>query len=130
MAKNNVVIDQATLNQINTGTVIEGKIVTNGNIRIDGDVIGVIESKGKVVIGTTSKIKGDIFCVSADIMGHVDGNIYVTEKASLRGSCVLEGNIQTGQLSIEPGARFNGKCQMGEIMVSDTIEEQAGFKQA
>jgi cytoskeletal protein CcmA (bactofilin family) len=113
MAKNLPASEMASPNQINAGTRIEGNIVSDGNIRLDGDLRGKIESKGKVVIGSTSHVQGDIFCANADIMGKVTGNIYVSDKTALKASCELNGNIQTGSLSIEPGAKFNGKCQMG-----------------
>lgn len=113
MAKTNGVVEQTALNQINTGTRIEGNIISNGNLRIDGDVIGRIESKGKVVLGASSRITGDIICANADIEGTVKGNVIVSEKTTLRATSLLEGNIQTGSLSVEPGAKFNGKCQMG-----------------
>jgi len=111
----------ASPNQVNAGTRIEGNIISDGNIRIDGDLSGRIESKAKVVIGSTSHVEGDIICANADIMGKVTGNIYVTEKTSLKSSCELNGDIQTGSLSIEPGARFNGKCQMGNSQVNNSV---------
>lgn len=113
MAKTPAPSELTSPNQINAGTRIEGNLFSDGNMRIDGDLKGKIECKGKVVIGSTSRIEGDIICANADIMGKITGNIYVTEKTSLKSTCMLEGNIQTGSLSIEPGARFNGKCQMG-----------------
>jgi cytoskeletal protein CcmA (bactofilin family) len=113
MAKNNIMPDTASPNQINAGTTIEGNIVCNGNLRIDGNLTGRIECKGKVVIGSTSRIEGELNCANADIMGSMKGNLYVTEKTSLKSTCVFEGDIYTESLAIEPGAKFNGNCQMG-----------------
>ena len=117
MAKTAAPSELTSPNQINAGTRIEGNLFSDGNIRIDGDLKGKIECKGKVVIGSTSTIVGDIICSNADIMGRITGNIFVSEKTSLKATCMLEGNIQTGSLSIEPGAKFNGKCQMGNALI-------------
>lgn len=113
MAKNIPIAEMASPNQINAGTRIEGNLISDGNVRIDGDLKGNVEIKGKIVVGSSSTIEGDIYCSNADILGKVYGNIYVKERISLKATCELNGNIQTGSLSIESGAKFNGKCQMG-----------------
>lgn len=106
-------VDQSTFNQINAGTSIEGKINSNGNFRMDGNLKGTIDCKGKVVIGASSVIEGDIYCTNADVMGKIIGNVYVSEHLVLKSTAFIEGNIQTKQLSVEPGAEFNGSCEMG-----------------
>jgi len=114
MAKNSPVPEAVSPNQINTGTVIHGDIICNGNIRIDGNLRGKIECSGKVVIGTSGLVEGDIVCSNIDILGQVKGNVLVADKTALKASCRLTGDMQTGSLSIEPGAEFNGKCTMVE----------------
>jgi cytoskeletal protein CcmA (bactofilin family) len=57
------------LNRIVTGTRIEGIISTDSNIRIDGDVKGTITAKGRLVVGATGSIEGEIVCENADIEG-------------------------------------------------------------
>ncbi len=112
MAKNAPIPEAVSPNQINAGTVIHGDILCNGNIRIDGSLRGKIECSGKVVIGTSGLVEGDIVCSNMDILGQVKGNVMVADKTSLKASCKLTGDLQTGSLSIEPGAEFNGKCTM------------------
>lgn len=108
-----IAVDQSTFNQINAGTSIEGNIVSNGNIRIDGLLKGTLQCKGKVVIGATCVVEGDLYCTNADIMGKVIGNVTVTDHLLLKASAVIDGNLQVKQLSVEPGAQFNGQCEMG-----------------
>ena len=112
MAKNSPVPEAVSPNQINAGTVIHGDIMCNGNIRIDGTLRGKIECSGKVVIGTSGQVEGDVVCSNMDILGQVKGNVLVADKTALKASCRLTGDMQTGSLSIEPGAEFNGKCTM------------------
>ncbi len=104
--------DSGGINTIVNGTSIEGTINTVGNIRFDGTIRGKIESKGKVVIGTTGLVNGDIICMNADISGKVNGNIKCTEMVALKAGSQMTGDILTGKLSIEPGAIFSGKCNM------------------
>ena len=57
---------------------------------------------------------------SADIEGKVEGKINVNELLSFKNTCVFKGDIVTKQLSIEPGATFNGTCQMSNNIVQNT----------
>jgi cytoskeletal protein CcmA (bactofilin family) len=112
MAKNNGVIETPAINLIGNGTVITGDITSNGDIRIDGILTGNVTAKGKIVIGETGKLKGEISCKNADISGHVEGKITVAELLSMKGASSVDGEIMINRLSIEPGCLFNGTCKM------------------
>lgn len=101
-----------SINVIGEGTVIEGNLNSKGDIRIDGKVKGVLNSNSKVVLGNSGMIEGDVFAKSADISGHVKGNINIKETLYLKASARVFGDIQTGKLVIESGSEFNGKCAM------------------
>jgi cytoskeletal protein CcmA (bactofilin family) len=100
-------------NMIGQGTKIVGDIETNGDIRIDGQIEGNVNSKGKVVIGSNGLIKGEVFCSNAELAGALNGKINVSELLSLKASSKINGDIKTGKLNIEPGAIFTGTCNMG-----------------
>lgn len=120
MGKINNTVDINSINIICSGTTINGDITTDGEIRIDGVVEGNLHAKGKVVIGTSGRLNGEIVCRSADIEGKVEGKINVNELLSFKNTCVFKGDIVTKQLSIEPGATFNGTCQMSNNIVQNT----------
>ncbi|WP_010662212.1 bactofilin family protein [Marinilabilia salmonicolor] len=105
-------------NIIGQGTKITGDIETNGDIRIDGNIEGNINSKGKVVIGSNGLIKGEVFCSNAEVAGSLNGKITVSELLSLKASSKVNGDIKTGKLNIEPGAIFSGTCNMGNQATS------------
>ena len=107
---------------IGTGTVIRGDIENNGDIRIDGKLIGNLSSKAKVLIGQDGIVEGDIVGQQADIMGKVTGKIKIYELLQLRGKSNVSGEITTGKLEVEPSASFNGSCQMGANVVELTAE--------
>lgn len=101
-------------NIIGQGTKIVGDIETNGDLRVDGIIEGNIQSKGKIVLGQSGVIKGTIKCGSAEISGQFDGKMDVVELLSLRSTSVFKGEMTINKLSIEPGATFNGTCNMPE----------------
>ncbi|MDP2723879.1 MAG: polymer-forming cytoskeletal protein [Bacteroidales bacterium] len=100
-------------NHIAQGTSIVGDLNSNGDFRIEGKLKGTITANGKIVIGETGEIEGDMSCQLADISGKVIGNIKVEELTMLKQHSQFEGIIITKQLTVEPGAIFTGECQMG-----------------
>lgn len=106
----------ASINLIGAGTNIKGDIASDGDIRIEGFVNGSITCKGKVVVGSTGKVEGEITCQNADISGTLNGNISVAELLILKATANLKGDITTNKLSVEPGANFSGACSMGGVV--------------
>ncbi len=115
MSKTNLP-ETGTVNIIGAGTVITGDINTNGDIRVDGTINGMLNVKGKLVLGNTGIVEGEVSCQNADISGTIKGKITITELLSLKNSAKLNGDIITNKLAIEPGATFTGSCSMGGII--------------
>jgi len=113
MAKYNET-DNTTINLISNGTDITGDIKSNGDIRIDGSLTGNLNTKGKVVIGPTGKVKGEVICKNSEISGIIEGKIIVGQLLNLKASSKIHGDIATLKLSIEPGAVFSGNCKMSD----------------
>ena len=106
--------ENSTINLISNGTEITGDIKSQGDIRIDGVLVGNLSTKGKVVIGNTGKVKGEVLCKNSEVAGEVDGKINVSQLLTLKISSRINGDIITDKLSIEPGARFTGNCNMSD----------------
>jgi cytoskeletal protein CcmA (bactofilin family) len=106
--------DNTTINLISNGTDITGDIKSNGDIRIDGSLNGNLNTKGKVVIGTTGKVKGEVICKNSEVAGILEGKITVGQLLNLKASSKINGEIVTNKLSIEPGAVFSGNCKMSD----------------
>ncbi|MEG0795115.1 MAG: polymer-forming cytoskeletal protein [Odoribacter sp.] len=100
------------VNLLCEGTVIVGDIKTKSDIRIDGIIKGKIITSGRLVMGSSAKIEGDIDCANVDNQGVVIGNIVATGAVSLKSPAKVVGNILAAVISIEPGVVFNGNCQM------------------
>ena len=104
------------VNLIGVGTTISGDITSSGDIRVDGTLKGSINTKGKVVVGSTGIVEGDVVCQNADISGELKAKISVSELLSLKATAKLDGDIVTNKLAIEPGASFTGSCSMGAVI--------------
>ena len=129
MAKMGETDNTNKINMIGVGTTIEGSISSSENIRFDGNLIGNLNTKGKVFIGQSGKITGEIRCKNCEVEGVIDGKIIVEELLSLRAMSKIFGEIKTGKLAIEPGATFTGKCDMGgkrELNTEPTTKPKEG----
>jgi cytoskeletal protein CcmA (bactofilin family) len=113
-------------NTIGKGTFLEGNVETYGNIRIEGKVVGNIKSKSKVALGHQSHVQGNILAQNADIEGEVKGKLEISELLVLKATAVINGDIVTGKMVVEPGAVFNGTCKMGAVVKDIKIGENNG----
>jgi cytoskeletal protein CcmA (bactofilin family) len=97
---------------IGSATRIEGRMVVNKSIRLDGTIKGSIESPNDnqvtVAIGHTGLVHGDVRAHRVLVNGQVDGNIYAREKCELHETSKVKGDIHYGLLGIEHGAEILG----------------------
>tara|TARA_B110000196_G_scaffold313699_1_gene320762 strand:+ start:527 stop:949 length:423 start_codon:yes stop_codon:yes gene_type:complete len=103
----------SAVNAIGQGSIIKGDIITQGDLRIDGTLTGSITTKGRLVLGETGLVEGEVVCQNALIAGTLKAKIQVHELLSLKTTANLLGDIITNKLAIEPGANFTGSCSMG-----------------
>ena len=104
--------ETSPINIITDGTRIKGDIIASGDFRLDGILEGNIQLNGKLVIGDSGVVNGNVLCQNANIIGTVNGNLSVKELLSLHTTARVRGDILINKLSIEPGAVFSGKCRM------------------
>lgn len=104
--------ESSPINIITVGTLIKGDITASGDFRLDGTLEGNIQLNGKLVVGDSGVVTGNVMCQNANIIGTVNGNLSVKELLSLHTSARVRGDILINKLSIEPGAVFTGKCRM------------------
>lgn len=117
--KENEQRDFSAVNVIANGTQLEGNIVTNGDIRIDGIVKGNVISKAKIIVGRDGRVEGNLTCANIEVEGQVTAeSLNVSNLISLKATANLVGNIIAGKIAIEPGAAFSGNCKMQNMRTS------------
>ncbi|OCS34041.1 hypothetical protein AWR29_07355 [Campylobacter fetus subsp. venerealis] len=102
---------------ISEGAYIQGELTLKSMLYVDGKVDGAIRSDNTVVIGKNGNIKGVIFAQKVVINGIFEGNIDAEFVDILNGSFV-SGDILAANLSIERGAKFNGKSSTKNVVKS------------
>lgn len=114
----------STINLIGSGTVIKGDVSSDGDLRIDGKVLGTITSKSKVVVGAGGIVEGEIKSQNTDIYGTHKGNVHAQEMVFLKSTANLVGDISTNKIVIEAGAVFKGRCNMGTATPAEVIKPE------
>ncbi len=100
------------LNSLVKGTFVEGTVSSESDIRIDGNIKGVLTCKAKVIVGPTGVIEGEIRCVNAVIEGKFNGTLYAEELLHIRETAEVTGDVYTNKLTVQSGANFNGAVKM------------------
>ena len=104
---------EAALNALlGPGSVVEGKVSFQGQVRIDGTFTGEISTTDLLIIGEQAKVAAEITCGSALVSGEVTGNIRATASVELHKPARVKGDIATPSLSIDKGVVFNGISKM------------------
>ncbi len=97
---------------VGKNTAIHGRLVLQESIRIDGKVVGNIESSKEesitVVIGASGEVQGDIVAQRVVVAGKVAGNIHAHERVELHADCLVQGDIKYGSIAIEHGSKVLG----------------------
>ena len=109
-------------NIVGKGSTFTGNIQTYGNLRVEGKIIGDVVSKSKVVIGPSAFIEGSVLANIAEVEGEVTESVQVTDQLILKPTAKVRGDITAKKLIVESGAKFEGKCRMGENVTKKKIE--------
>ena len=101
---------------IGPGMVIDGDIVTEGIVRVEGVLRGTVRAGKAVIVGHSGRIDGNIITEDAVVGGAVNGSIVALNRLELQGTCSVVGEIRTRaeHLKLEEGARFAGHVEMSE----------------
>ena len=100
---------QAAPSIISADLTINGNLISDGDIQVDGKVEGDVVSK-KLTISSSASVRGAVEADDAVIAGQVTGQIKARNVTFLKNARVIADVIQE-KLSIEPGAFFEGNCR-------------------
>lgn len=107
---------------------IEGELISEGDIKIDGLVTGKIKTTKNLYVGPMAKIEAEVEAGNAILAGVVKGDIKVRENLLVQETGKLDGNISCSRLSIAEGAHFSGSCNMPEVesQLKEPLPEEEG----
>lgn len=92
---------------ISDGITIEGGVVGDGELQIDGVVKGDVRV-ARLTVGDTGHIEGSVYAEATEIRGRVIGSV-TAKQVRLYGTAYVDGDITHEQLAMETGAFFQGR---------------------
>jgi cytoskeletal protein CcmA (bactofilin family) len=99
--------------RLNSAPELNGEITFKDMLRVNGHVAGSISSeKGTLIVDASARIDASIDVAVAVIAGVVNGDVVARERVELGPQAIINGNISTPNLSMKPGATFQGDCRM------------------
>ena len=108
---------------ISADLVVNGTLISTGDIQIDGRVEGDVRSAG-LVIGDKAFIHGEILAEELTIRGRVQGSIRA-RKVLLCATSHVEGNILHEAFAVETGAFFEGNCRHADNPLAEDHNKKA-----
>jgi cytoskeletal protein CcmA (bactofilin family) len=99
---------------IGSGALFEGTLSLQGDFRIDSEFRGELCTDGKIVVGPTGSVVGDIHAREVEVLGAVVGNVSARRQLILHKGCRVHGDLETACLEVERHAFFQGATRMTE----------------
>lgn len=92
---------------ITNDIVVEGNLTGDGELQVDCLIKGDV-TVTRISIGDTGRIEGAVTAETVDVRGRVKGSI-TAKQVRLYASGHLDGDLTYDQLTVEPGAFFEGR---------------------
>jgi len=102
-------------NVIGKGTIIQGNIVAEGDLLIEGTVRGDVTTKTRLIVGPTCVVEGNIVADYAEVAGQVKGTVQALGLLIIKSSSMIDGDVLTKNLNVESGSTFNGRFTVGSV---------------
>lgn len=92
----------------------EGRLESQGAIRIEGRFEGEIKTESDVIVGEKGRTQANIEAANLFLAGQLQGNVVVSGRLEIASTGRLEGDVWAQVISIEPGGFFQGYCHMSQ----------------
>jgi cytoskeletal protein CcmA (bactofilin family) len=108
--------EASTRSVIDGWVVITGSLLSQGEVQVDGKIIGDI-SCTQLIVGENAIITGNVIAQEVFVRGTVAGTIRA-KRVILQENARVDSEICHDRLSIEEGARFHGRARLNQDPVS------------
>ena len=101
------------VSNLGRGVRIEGKICSDQDLQVDGEVDGALEVHDhNLIVGPHARVKAEIKAQNVSIVGTVEGTIEASDRIELCSQCQVVAQIKTRRIAIKDGAYFKGNIEV------------------
>lgn len=97
------------------GVRVEGEFTSQGDVLIEGEVLGHVTTQGTLTVGSEAKLKADVSANEASVAGLIEGNVSVKKRLELKSSAKIIGDVTCETAAVESGAVLNGRATIGPV---------------
>ena len=115
-------------NILSNDVSITGSVRFANDLLVDGKIDGEISSEGALTVAENAIIKAEIKTKSVVVYGKVHGNIVASDRIEIKNGAEMVGDVKAAMLSIEPGAIFVGKSEVGTPSVQPKQNQSSAPK--
>jgi cytoskeletal protein CcmA (bactofilin family) len=116
---------ESGLSIIGAGMRVEGDIVAEGVVKIEGTVVGTVRAGRQVLVAKGGEVEGDVITKEAIIGGEVRGSVRAEERIEIQAASVVHGDLAARRLQVQEGGEINGVVRMGEGALEKEPERTA-----
>jgi cytoskeletal protein CcmA (bactofilin family) len=116
-------LEEQTETIIGPSATIQGDLISDGSIKIEGRVTGNITTSQMVSISPNAKVTAKVEAESAVIGGEVHGHLNIFRRLVLLSTAKVTANITCPTLKVEEGALFTGQCAMNDSVLATAIKK-------
>ncbi len=106
------------------GVRMEGDFVSQGDVLIEGEVNGNVQTAGDLRVGDAAKIKADVVAKNAIVGGEIRGNMQVSGRLEVLETAKIIGDVPAAVRWGIAGASINGEITMGGREVATPKDEK------
>jgi cytoskeletal protein CcmA (bactofilin family) len=105
--------DHITLSIIAKDLTVVGDLTSEGVIKIEGTVEGVIRAATQVLVAPGAVVRGDLHTAEAVIGGRIEGTVHATDRVEVQSTAAIHGDVLTRRIVVLEGGTVNGSVKMG-----------------
>jgi cytoskeletal protein CcmA (bactofilin family) len=97
---------------IGAGITIEGEVVAEDEVVVQGTIRGKLHGKDRVTIEAGAVVEADVTGGPMTVAGQLTGNINSHDRVDLQPGAKVVGNVKATRITIADGAQFKGNVDM------------------
>jgi cytoskeletal protein CcmA (bactofilin family) len=102
-----------SLARIGASLRIKGSVTGEEDLQIDGKVEGPVTIRGRLTVGCSGQLNAGVTARELAVYGKVSGHVDARDRVEIKRDGAVIGDIQTARISIEDGAIFKGRIEIG-----------------
>ena len=111
--------------RIGASLKIKGSVTGEEDLQIDGKVEGPVMIRGRLTVGCSGQLSAGVTARELAVYGKVSGNVDARDRVEIKRDGAVIGDIQTARISIEDGAIFKGRIEIGRPVPNQATKPES-----